>query len=356
MERNILITGGAGFVGSSLAVRFAQKDPDNKIVCLDNLKRRGSELNLPRLKACGVRFVHGDIRNNEDLDLGDFRPDLVIECSAEPSVLAGYNSSPGYVINTNLLGTINCLEAARVWKSDFIFLSTSRVYPIQRLNSLKYAETDTRFELTEQEIRGASKDGISHEFPLEGHRSLYGATKLASEIIFEEYRMMYGMRGVVNRCGVITGPWQMGKVDQGVFVHWLGSHYFKKELAYFGYGGKGKQVRDLLHIDDLFELIYAQSENMSGVNGGFFNAGGGRGSSLSLLEATQICRELTGNDIKVKSIVAEREADVRIYISDNSHVSRCTGWSPRKGPKEILEHIFHWMRENEKELKETLFG
>lgn len=356
MGKNILITGGAGFVGSSLAVRFAGKDTENKIVCLDNLKRRGSELNLPRLKASGARFVHGDIRNSEDLELGEFRPDLVIECSAEPSVLAGYNSSPGYVIDTNLLGTINCLEAARKWRSDFIFLSTSRVYPIPRLNSLKYVEADTRFELTEQCIQGASREGISHEFPLDGHRSLYGATKLASEIIFEEYRMMYGMRGAVNRCGVIAGPWQMGKIDQGVFVHWLGSHYFKKELAYFGYGGKGKQVRDLLHIDDLFELIRVQSENMDDVNGGSFNAGGGRGGSLSLLETTEICRELTGNRVDIRSVEAEREADVRIYISDNSHVSRCTGWAPGKGPKEILADIFRWMRENERGLKETLFG
>lgn len=356
MGKNILITGGAGFVGSSLAVRFAGKDTENKIVCLDNLKRRGSELNLPRLKASGARFVHGDIRNSEDLELGEFRPDLVIECSAEPSVLAGYNSSPGYVIDTNLLGTINCLEAARKWRSDFIFLSTSRVYPIPRLNSLKYVEADTRFELTEQCIQGASREGISHEFPLDGHRSLYGATKLASEIIFEEYRMMYGMRGAVNRCGVIAGPWQMGKIDQGVFVHWLGSHYFKKELAYFGYGGKGKQVRDILHIDDLFELIRVQSENMDDVNGGSFNAGGGRGGSLSLLETTEICRELTGNRVDIRSVEAEREADVRIYISDNSHVSRCTGWAPGKGPKEILADIFRWMRENERVLKETLFG
>jgi len=123
---NILITGGAGFVGSNLAVAFQQRYPQSDITCLDNLKRRGSELNLPRLQAAGIRFVHGDIRNREDLDLNQ-NVDLLIECSAEPSVLAGFDNSPDYLINTNLVGTVNCLEVARRQKADMIFLSTGRL-------------------------------------------------------------------------------------------------------------------------------------------------------------------------------------------------------------------------------------
>ncbi|MFM6911282.1 MAG: NAD-dependent epimerase/dehydratase family protein, partial [Dolichospermum sp.] len=106
MSRRILITGGAGFVGSALGLGLAQRYPDWKITALDNLKRRGSELNLPRLKQAGIQFVHGDIRNQEDLDPIALQPDLILECSAEPSVLAGY-TSPGYVLQTNLVGTIN---------------------------------------------------------------------------------------------------------------------------------------------------------------------------------------------------------------------------------------------------------
>lgn len=355
--RNILITGGAGFIGSNLAISFKTKRPDFNVAALDNLKRRGSELNLPRLKENGVLFVHGDIRNKEDLDIPGFRPDVIIECSAEPSVLAGYGSSPEYVINTNLAGTINCLEAARKTGSDFIFLSTSRVYPIERLNSLRFTEADTRFELADkQETQGASKEGVSHEFPLAGFRSLYGATKLSSEHILEEYQAMYGIRGVVNRCGVVSGPWQMGKVDQGVFVHWLGSHYFKKNLAYFGYGGTGKQVRDLIHIDDLYSLIEWQVDNIDKVKGRVFNVGGGRGFSLSILETTKLCRDITGNTLEINGVKEERDADIRIYISDCAEIRNISGWGPRRGPSEILNDIFLWIKGNETQVRNVLFG
>ena len=129
----LLITGGAGFVGSNLALDFKKNNPETHIIALDNLKRRGSELNLPRLKEDGIEFIHGDIRNKEDLE-GTGKADLIIECSAEPSVMAGYNSSPEYLINTNLLGTVNCLEYARKCDADVVFLSTSRVYPVRTIN------------------------------------------------------------------------------------------------------------------------------------------------------------------------------------------------------------------------------
>ena len=230
MSRIVLITGGAGFVGSSLGLGLAQRHPDWQILALDNLKRRGSELNLPRLKQANIQFVHGDIRNIEDLDPVALQPDLILECSAEPSVLAGY-TSPDYLLQTNLVGTINCLELARQTQADFIFLSTSRVYPIAALKSLKLSELPTRFEMAlEQTIPGVSPLGIAEDFPLQGYRSLYGTTKLASELLIEEYRQAYGLNAIVNRCGVLTGPWQMGKVDQGVFVLWVAAHYFQKPL------------------------------------------------------------------------------------------------------------------------------
>ena len=123
--KSILITGGAGFVGSNLAVSLKKKYPALRIIVLDNLKRRGSELNIPRLKNYGIEFIHGDIRNPEDLEL-NFKIDLMLECSAEPSVLSGYDTNPRYIINTNLIGTVNCLELARRNKTDIIFLSTSK--------------------------------------------------------------------------------------------------------------------------------------------------------------------------------------------------------------------------------------
>lgn len=118
--KNVLVTGGAGFVGSNLAIFFKKANPGWDIICMDNLKRRGSELNLNRLRKAGVEFIHGDIRSKEDLKL-DKKIDLIIECSAEPSVLAGFGSSPEYVLNTNLTGSINCLELARQRQSRFYF-------------------------------------------------------------------------------------------------------------------------------------------------------------------------------------------------------------------------------------------
>jgi CDP-paratose 2-epimerase len=163
--RRILVTGGAGFVGSSLALALKGDSPEATVISFDNLHRRGSELTLPRLKAGGVVFQHGDIRNPEDLaEAGAC--DLLIDCSAEPSVHAGYGGNPVYVVNTNLIGTINCLEAARAYRADMVFLSTSRVYPIAPLRDLPLIEEGERFVIPAQLYGvGWSCRGITTDFP-----------------------------------------------------------------------------------------------------------------------------------------------------------------------------------------------
>lgn len=166
--RTVLVTGGAGFVGSNLAVWYQQQHPEARVIALDNLKRRGTETTLPWLRAAGVEFVHGDIRNPEDLRLPGRAIDLLLECSAEPSVLAGVGEAPDYLLNTNLLGTLHCLELARRTGADLIFFSTSRVYPVAALNRLAVVEQPTRFALAdEQTVPGASARGIAESFPLE---------------------------------------------------------------------------------------------------------------------------------------------------------------------------------------------
>lgn len=341
--RSILVTGGAGFVGSSLAIGLRAHYEDARIVAFDNLKRRGSELNIPRLKAAGVDFVHGDIRSLDDVE-GVGTVDLVLECSAEPSVLAGYGESPRYAVHTNLTGTINALEIARRYRAGIIFLSTSRVYPMEIISRLAYRETETRFELAEkQTVPGVSPQGISEAFPLEGIRSLYGATKLCSELILQEYLAMYDLKGLVNRCGVLTGPWQMGKIDQGVIVLWMARHIFGGALKYIGYGGLGRQVRDLLHIDDLLRLVRHQIGHLSTLSGQTFNVGGGPKVSVSLLELTGLCREISGKTIPITSEAETRAADIPWYISDHSRVTEATGWKPDKGVHETLEDIHCWI-------------
>lgn len=345
---SILVTGGAGFVGSNLALRLRDKYPRAVIVAADNLKRRGSELNLPRLREAGVGFVHCDIRNAEDLRFEGTAFDLLVECSAEPSVLAGLQDAPDYVINTNALGTVNCLEVARRSRADIVFFSTSRVYPIDLVNAIRTRETETRFEIAAgQTLAGASERGISEEFSTDGPRSIYGATKLASELFIEEYAHAFGLRYVINRCGVITGPWQMGKVDQGVFALWMGMHYFRRPLQYIGWGGEGKQVRDLVAVSELADLVEVQLDRFGDLPARLFNVGGGPESSLSLCETTEICRRLTGNSVPIEKIPQNRPADLKLYVTDNSRVAAATGWRPRKKPEETLAEIFEWIHANE---------
>lgn len=354
MPKAVLILGGAGFVGSSLALGLKQQHPDWQLTCLDNLRRRGSELNLSRFKLAGIEFVHGDVRSPSDLDPMAFPVDTIIDCSAEPSVLAGF-SSPQYVLETNLLGTINILELARHVQAQLLFLSTSRVYPIAPLKSLLLEELPTRFELAmTQTAMGVSVLGIAETFGLQGARSLYGATKLASELLIEEYRDAYGIQAIIDRCGVLTGPWQMGKVDQGVFVLWMAAHIFQKPLSYIGYGGTGKQVRDLLHVDDLLRLVDYQLTHFAELDGEVFNVGGGRDISLSLLETTQICEEITGHKIDFSRVVGDRQGDVPLYITDSSKIIQRTGWQPQITPRQTLESIFDWIRDNEATLTPIL--
>ncbi|HAS47585.1 MAG TPA: 3-beta hydroxysteroid dehydrogenase [Microscillaceae bacterium] len=351
---HILITGGAGFVGSNLAVQFKTKYPQYTITCLDNLKRRGSELNLPRFREMGIQFIHADIRNPEDLATIEHF-DCLIDASAEPSVLAGITSPVAQVVNNNLMGTVNCLELAKKHQAAFIFLSTSRVYPIQTLEQLNFTETETRFEWSDdQSIVGVSSKGVTEDFPLESSRSFYGATKLASELLIQEYHALANLKTIINRCGVITGPWQMGKVDQGVVVLWVARHFWKKSLKYIGYGGLGKQVRDMLHIQDLFELIDLQVHQPDTWNGKMFNVGGGRPISFSLKELTQLCEEVTGNQIEIDQEPITRPADLRIYLTDHSKITNFASWHPKITPLEIISDVFEWLQANEDQLKPIL--
>jgi CDP-paratose 2-epimerase len=352
----VLITGGAGFVGASIALELASRHPGWEIVALDNLHRRGSELNLNRLREADVQFLHGDVREPGDLDaVGGF--DALVECSAEPSVMAGVDGATGFLVRTNLLGAYHCLEAAVRQRAHVVFLSTSRVYPVAALNSLAYVEGETRFELTaEQSLPGASEQGVCESFPLQGARTLYGASKLAAELLIAEYAESFGLTTTVNRCGVIAGPWQMGKVDQGVFTYWMLAFYFQRALSYIGFGGAGMQVRDLLHVADLAELVDDQLLRSEHWNGAVVNVGGGLPTSLSLLESSALCRELTGHSLDVGSDLGTRPGDVRVYLSDCRALARYTDWTPRRSASEIMADIYTWIHDHERLVSSALAG
>ena len=346
---SILITGGAGFVGGNLAVFLKRRHPSTRVIAMDNLHRPGSELNLPRLRGGGVEFVKGDIRFANEFPTGSF--EAIIECSAEPSVLAGYADSPDYLMETNFLGTYRCLEKARQWQSNFLFLSTSRVYPIAPLEAHPWRESETRFEWLDVAGAPISSQGVREESASQGARSLYGLTKFASEGLIEEYRAGFGLRAAINRCGVIAGPWQMGKVDQGVVSLWVLRHYFGKPLSYIGYGGTGKQVRDALHVDDLCELVEEQLANFTAWDGWLGNVGGGLGNSISLRELTVICQQIIGRQTTLGKETTNRQADLRLFIADCRRLFARTAWRPRHDVKQTVTDIFNWVRAHERELQ-----
>ena len=340
--KKVLITGGAGFVGSNICLALKREYAGIRVLALDNLRRRGSELNVARLADAGVDFIQGDVRNQEDLSGID--PDLIIECSAEPSAQAGVTSSPSYVLSTNLIGAINCYEVARKCSSDVIFISTSRVYPYSVLENIKYEEAESRYKIPENiKMVGVSVDGISEKFPLPGQRTFYGASKLSAELILEEYREVYGVNASIIRYGMIAGPWQFGKVDQGIVAHWLAKHSFGGELSYIGYGGQGKQVRDIVHVDDVVALLKYQLEDPDVLTNEIYNAGGGVENSISLLELTDYCQEVTGNTIKIGKDDKTRLGDIPLYYSDNSEITKATGWRPNKSVQNIIEDTYEWL-------------
>lgn len=345
---SVCITGGAGFVGSSLARRYRALYPERRILAFDNLKRRGAELNLSAFKALNIEFVHGDVRVAGDLEALAGTFDLLIDASAEPSAHAGADGSPDYLIDTNLGGTLNCLEWARKRAGALLFLSTSRVYALPALRALPLREEETRLSIdTEQTLpTGLSAAGIDETFDTSRYRSLYGATKLASELFVQEYCATYGLKAMINRCGVIAGPGQWGKVDQGVYTLWVARHYFGIGLSYMGFGGQGKQVRDLLHPDDLFALIEVQSKHPNTWTGEVFNAGGGLAGSTSLVEYTRLCEEATGQTIAMDSIAETRPADIPYFVTNNSKVSAAFNWAPQQTARDIVFDIHAWLKAN----------
>ena len=332
-----LVTGGAGFVGSSLGIKLKKQFTGVQIIALDNLSRPGSELNLPRLEDAGIQFVKGNVCEKRDFEeVGAF--DLLIDAAAECSVQAGLNSNPENVFSTNISGTFNSLEAARKHNASFLFISTSRVYPIAALNSLPYEEGKTRFIL-----QGLS--GITEDFPLNGARSLYGATKLSGELLIQEYAYNYGLKTIINRCGIIAGPWQMAKSDQGVITLWAAHFTYGLPLRYIGFGGLGKQVRDVLHIDDFSDLICRQITLPEAWNGNIFNVGGGIACSTSLLELSTICREITGQKISMDSVPETSPVDIRIYLSDLHKVKAGFGWVPTKNVSQTVSDTVAWLND-----------
>jgi CDP-paratose 2-epimerase len=221
---------------------------------------------------------------------------------------------------------------------------------------LNYREDETRFIWPAQTILGASENGVTEDFPLDGPRSLYGTTKLAGELLVEEFSDAYGFNFVIDRFGLLTGPRQMAKSDQGVIALWVAAHCYCRPLSYIGFGGTGKQVRDVLHVDDFCDLVVDQLRHFDRYRGRRWNAGGGAANSLSLRETTSLCQEMTCRQVHISSIEHTRPADVRIYITDNSRVSGVNNWAPKRDARQCIADIADWIMREGDSLRTAFWG
>ena len=331
----ILITGGCGFVGSNLAIYLKKKQIGTKIESLDNLSRRGALLNISRLRKNKIKNFKIDISNYKAIQKLP-KYDLIIDCCAEAAVEASKNEIDR-VFNTNLFGTFNILKKCAKDKSNLIFLSSSRVYSIKHLRKLKKNEflINENFDTTEP-------------------KSIYGYCKYSSEQLIKEFSFIHNIKFVINRLGVISGPWQFGKQDQGFVSHWIWKHINKKKLTYIGFGGKGSQIRDVVHISDVCNLIKLQIKKINNIYNLTVNAGGGKKNAVSLKELTKFCQKITSNKIKIFSKKKTSEYDIPYYVTDNSKVKKIYKWRPEKNFLNIMHDVYKWMFYNKKMLKKYI--
>ena len=334
----ILITGGCGFVGSNIAIYLKKKLKKAKIFSLDNLTRKGSILNRNRLKNHKIKNFNINIEKFEKIEnLPKF--DLVIDCCAEPAIEAS-RKDPDRVFKTNLIGTFNILKKCVRDNANIIFLSSSRVYSINKLRSFSKNLNISRPLKVKRKI--------DENFETTTASSLYGFTKLASEKLICEIFFNTKLKYIINRFGVIAGPWQFGKQDQGFVPLWVAKHYLKKKLSYIGFGGYGNQVRDVIHIDDVCEIIFIQIAKIKKINNETFNIGGGLKSYVSLRDLTSKCQKITGNKIKIKKVSKTSILDIPYYITDNKKIKKFYNWEPLKNINIVLKDIYKWLYQNKK--------
>ncbi len=350
----VLITGGAGFIGSQLAFHLQQRG--HQVVVMDNLVRRGSELNLPLFKRHGITFVHGDVRNREDFHGLTTGIELICDTSAQPSAVTGY-ANPLFDITNNTVGLINVLEYARVQGAGLIFWSTNRVYSADKVNALPLEEAASRLhwgQTNSPELLSVGFDtahGFGEEFSIDGgQHSIYGLSKVMADLACQEYADAFGVKTVVNRFSCLAGEGQFGKSEQGWVTWWALAFHFGLPLRYIGWGGK--QVRDVLFAEDVCRLVELQINQIESISGQVFNIGGGMANALSLLETTALFQELTGCSVPVTLDDTGRKADFGVYISDIRKAERLLGWSPRITLKDGFNRILAWIKTNESMLRQ----
>jgi CDP-paratose 2-epimerase len=351
----IAITGGCGFVGSNLAEQFARTG--HTVIALDNLTRQGSTLNRERLKKYGVTFIPADIRNPEDLE-SLYGCDAVLNCAAQAS-LTRAEHEPVFNFANNTIGLLNLLEIVKITKAPLIHWGSNKIYPAEKINAIPAVEKKTRFEWNPDPEKHADYSGltmcmgpdgkmrpkgITEDFPLgKGGRSMYGASKTCADILCQEYREAYNLSIFANRFSCLAGPWQYGVVDQGWYVWFIIAAFFSIPITFYGW--QGKQVRDVLFIDDVVRLVERQlSSALVGTSsGGVYNIGGGPANRVSLCEHVDMLRAAGLRPVIEDAQASPRRGDQLIYISDTSRAQNDFSWLPEITLEQGFRECLNWV-------------
>lgn len=338
MAKNILITGGAGFIGCNAAQRYASRG--DRVTLIDQLSRTGSERNLAWLNSLNLpnlTFVKADIRDPKSVAavFENEAFDTVLHCAAQVAVTLSI-TDPVYDFEVNTVGTLNLLEALRKGKNPkafFIYTSTNKVYG--GLEELAIKEGETRYHLADL------PNGIPETQGLDFH-SPYGCSKGAADQYTRDYARIYGLNTVVFRQSCIYGPQQVGIEDQGWIAWFIRKALQGKSVNVYG---TGKQVRDLLYIEDLLEAYDLAQAKADATRGQIYNMGGGPTSAQSVVEVLQIIkRDFPELEWKME---AWRAGDQKVYISDVSKAERDFGWRPKTSSADGIAKLIAWARENQ---------
>lgn len=338
----ILITGVCGFVGHALACELKQALPGLELFGLDNFIRPGSELNRANLTRMGVKIYHADIRAASDMETLP-NVDWVIDAAANPSVLAGVDgkTSSRQLIEHNLTGTLNILEYCKRVEAGFILLSTSRVYSIPGIANLEVEAVEDAYQPVASQAfaAGISAAGVSEAYSTQAPVSLYGSTKVASEVMALEYGATFNLPVWVNRCGVLAGAGQFGRPDQGIFAYWIHSWKQQRPLKYIGFDGLGHQVRDCLHPQDLARMLLLQIKaGRDTSKPSIINLAGGVDASMSLRQLSKWCGDRFGAQ-RVATEAQDRPFDIPWMVLDCSVAKQAWGWQPERSLFSVLDEL-----------------
>lgn len=339
MGKHYLITGGAGFIGSNYVNRLLQRG--ETVTIFDNLSRAGAVRNIRWLKEVygekGVDLVLGDVRETEQVARAAKQADVIVHLAAQVAVTTSV-THPREDFEINALGTFNTLEAARLSGRNplFLYASTNKVYG--GMDDVAIVEESTRYRYAD------FPEGISESQPLDFH-SPYGCSKGAGDQYVRDYARIYGMPTVVFRQSCIYGPRQYGIEDQGWVAWFVIAALTGKSISIYG---DGKQVRDILFVEDLLNAYDAAIENPSVSSGQVYNIGGGAKNVLSVwTEFQPILERLIGKPLDV-SWGDWRPGDQKVYVSDIRKASRDLKWAPKVSVEEGIEKLFRWVQQGVK--------